>query len=116
MNTAIKNTLDRWFYTESVTFNVKGGSIDNNTGLYIPDSKTQSFTTRCNIQPIDTTKDFDENGKLIDAEFKVFCQPNELITLNATVDYNGANYTITKMDKWKSEMTEYVIVFIKEVK
>ena len=85
-------------------------SYDDTTGLYSR-AETETITVNCNVQPLDTKTDLDEHGKLIDAEYKIYCDSNSFITSDCMVTYNDKQYKIEKITDWDY----YYIVYIKAV-
>ena len=100
-----------WFYTKSAVFTNTISALDATTGLYGV-TTSQPVTVDCDVQPLNTTKDLDETGKLIDANYKIFCDKSSAITMDSSVAYNGQDYTIAKISDWD----DYLIVYIKGVR
>lgn len=100
-----------WFYTKQAIFTNTISALDTTTGLYGV-TTSQPVTVDCDVQPLNTTKDLDETGKLIDANYKIYCDKEDYITMDSRVTYNGEEYTISKIVDWD----DYLIVYIKVVK
>lgn len=103
-------TAIQWFYDKQATITKNTNSYDDTTGLYSR-AETETITVNCNVQPLDTKTDLDEHGKLIDAEYKIYCDSNSFITSDCKVTYSNKDYIIEKITDWDY----YYIVFIKAV-
>lgn len=84
--------------------------MDESTGLYNK-GETETFSIPCDVQPTGHGKNFDDAGALIDAEYTIFCDPNDSINEHLTVTYKGDDYTILKIVDWD----DYLIIYIKAV-
>lgn len=100
-----------WFYDKQITFGKSISEYDASTGLYSDDT-TGIITVACDVQPLNTKTDLDETGKLIDANYKVFCDSSDFITADCAVTYRDTDYSIVKVIDWD----DYFIVYIKAVK
>lgn len=103
-------TAIQWFFDKQATITKNTNSYDAETGLYSR-AETETITVNCNVQPLDTKTDIDEHGKLIDAEYKIYCDSNSFITSDCMVTYNDKQYKIEKITDWDY----YYIVYIKAV-
>lgn len=101
-----------WFYTKELTLKKRNSTLDDDSGFYVKNKTESSKTIICDVQPIDVTKDFDEAGKLIDAQYKVYCDIDSFITTNCRVIYHDTEYMIKKIIEWD----DYLNLFIKAVK
>ena len=99
-----------WFYNKTITFQKNINTFDDETGMY-SQSASETITVCCDVQPLDTQTDIDESGKLINANYKVYCDSNSFITSDCMVTYNDKQYKIEKITDWDY----YYIVFIKAV-
>lgn len=101
-----------YFYSKTVTFSKSGSALNELTGMFEISASNDTLTVDCDVQPLDTKIDIDTTGKLIDAEYKIFCDSDSFITANCQVEYKSAIYSITKITDWD----DYLIVYIKAVK
>ena len=100
----------KWFYDKEIQIGTRNGGLDEDTGLYSK-GELESFTINCDVQPLDTTKDVDESGKLIDAQYKVFCDVDSDINIHSEITYKDDLYSIVKITDWD----DYLILYIKAV-
>jgi len=99
-----------WFYDKNVTFKCDDGYIDND-GNYIT-NQTGELTVACDVQPMDIEVVIkDKMGGFISAEYKVFCDANELIKDCNIAIYNDKEYEIIKITDWD----DFYIVYLKAV-
>ena len=99
-----------WFYNKTITFQKVINAYDDETGMYSR-SESETITVCCDVQPLDTQTDIDESGKLINANYKVYCDSNSFITNDCTAHYNGNEYAIEKLTDWD----DYFIIYIRAV-
>ena len=99
-----------WFYTKEITIRKNNNTYDDETGMYSR-NETQTITISCDVQPLDTKVDIDEHGKLINAEYKIFCDADNFINDSCLVNYNGKDYKIEKLTDWD----DYFILYIRAV-
>lgn len=100
-----------YFYNYQVTFITQDYTFDDESGFY-DNSDDSSVTVDCDVQPLDSKIDIDETGKLINANYKLFCDPNSAITENCKCTYDDVDYSVTQITRWD----DYFIVYIKAVK
>ena len=103
-------TAMQYFFDKQVTITKNTNTYDDETGMYSR-AETDTITINCNVQTLDTKIDLDEHGKLIDAQYKIYCNSNSFITSDCTVTYNCKDYVITKITDWDY----YYIVYIRAV-
>lgn len=103
-------TAMQYFFDKQVTISKNTNAYDENTGMYSR-AESETITINCNVQPLDTKTDLDESGKLIDAQYKIYCDSNSFITSDCMVTYNGKDYVIQKITDWDY----YYIVYIRAV-
>lgn len=96
-----------WFYNKTITFRKDVNTYNEDTGMYAH-TENETITVCCDVQPLDTKTDLDETGKLINAQYKVFCDSNTFITLDCIVHYDGAQYQVVKITNWD----DYYIVYL----
>lgn len=99
-----------WFYTKEITLTKNVNAYDETTGMYSRNT-TESITISCDVQPLDTEIDIDDNGKLINAQYKIFCDSDSFINDSCAVTYNSKNYKIEKLTDWD----DYFILYIRAV-
>lgn len=104
------NLVKKYFNDKQITIRKCNSGLNEETGLFNSVSY-KSIDIDCDIQPIDTQKDFDDNGKLIDAQYKLFCDNNSFINIHCEVIYKNTVYNITKITDWDN----YLIIYIKAV-
>lgn len=101
-----------WWYDKSITF-IKQVSNLNDSGFF-GKSETENITVPCDVQPLNLSRDaveYDDAGKVIEADLRVFCDPDSFINTNCKAVYNGVTYEIVKISDWD----DYYIIFIKGV-
>ena len=100
----------QWYYDKQITIRKKANTYDDVTGMY---SRTGSdtITVNCNVQSLDTKIDLDEHGKLINAEYKIFCDSNSFIDDTCVVTYKDKDYKVVKITDWDY----YYVVYIRAV-
>ena len=99
-----------WFYDKIITITTNTSVYDAETGLF-DNAENVTLTIPCDIQPLDTKIDVDNLGKLIDAEYKIYCDPNNNINTKCNVTYKGNDYNLVKITDWD----DYYILYIKAV-
>ena len=102
---------DKWFNEKTITIKPLDSTLDDDSGFYTI-NENNSFDVSCDVQPLDSKVDIDETGKLIDAEYKVYCDRNSAINENCNIVFDSVTYSITKMTRWD----DYFILYIKAVK
>ena len=100
-----------WFYTKTATFRKRNSELNETTGMFDKCVNDTFISVACDVQPLDITVDKDENGKLINAQYKIFCDSDNFITSHCTVTYNNKSYVIEKI----TDREDYYIVYIREV-
>lgn len=108
-------SVNDYFYNKQATFKKQISEFDAISGLF-GKTETESKTVPCDAQPLNTVTDLDENGKMIDATYKIFCAIDDFITPDCTVTFNQEEYSITKMQTWDDLILGYMLIFIKAVK
>ena len=55
-----------WFYDKTLALRVDGETLDELTGIYVPNKQYINLVFKGDVQPADNEKIYDENGKMIE--------------------------------------------------
>ena len=101
-----------YFLTDKAT--IKGGYeivTDPDTGIISQTQKDTQTEIECCVFPVSQKEIYEEAGNNIDAQYRLFCYPNDAIQDGISILWNGDEYRVTTIIKW----SYYTILYLKKV-